>query len=78
MIQWWGYIHEDGSIHTKRYFDKGDLIEAAESPFVKRIFGPWSESKVSTKEQAIEEMKAEIGGKKREAEIMRRLWGYKK
>ena len=35
-LQWWGYLHTSGSIHTKRYLgDPMDLVEARESPFVK-------------------------------------------
>ena len=33
-LQWWGYLHTNGSIQVKRYFDEGDLTEARESPFV--------------------------------------------
>ncbi len=39
-IEWWGYIHTDGSLHAKRYFDALDTKEGRESPFVKRVFGP--------------------------------------
>jgi hypothetical protein len=41
MNRWWGYLHTDGSIHAKRYFDKRDLTEAAESPFVDQIIQPF-------------------------------------
>lgn len=39
-IMWWGYLHTSGSIHIKRYFDDGDLVEARQSPFVLRLVGP--------------------------------------
>ena len=39
-IEWWAYIHENGSLHVKRYFDRGDILEAQASPFVKKVFGP--------------------------------------
>jgi hypothetical protein len=37
--KWWGYLHTNGSIQAKRYFDKRDLSEAHESPFVERVSG---------------------------------------
>jgi hypothetical protein len=39
-IMWWGYIHTNGSLHAKRYFDRRDIEEARDSEFVKYIFGP--------------------------------------
>ena len=39
-IMWWGYIHNSGTVHAKRYFTKQDIDEAHESPFVKEVFGP--------------------------------------
>lgn len=41
MNKWWGYLHTDGSIHTKRYFGIRDIDEAVESTFVDRIYGPF-------------------------------------
>jgi hypothetical protein len=38
---WWGYVHENGSIHVKRYFNIGQLMDAEESDFVKRIVYPF-------------------------------------
>ena len=38
---WWGYLHVEGTIQAKRYFDRLDLEEAGESPFVKSYFGPF-------------------------------------
>jgi len=40
-MKWWGYIHKSGSLQVKRFFDKRDLEEAYESPFVEWVFGPW-------------------------------------
>lgn len=37
MNKWWGYLHTSGSIHAKRYFDEGDLVEARESDFVAKM-----------------------------------------
>ena len=41
MNRWWGYLHTDGSLHAKRYFDKRDLDEARESTFVAEIMEPF-------------------------------------
>jgi hypothetical protein len=44
LENWWGYLHEDGSIHAKRVFDptiQGDLDEAFESPFVFHVVAPF-------------------------------------
>lgn len=38
---WWGYLHESGTIHAKRYFDERDLQEAYESPFCRHVFRPF-------------------------------------
>ncbi len=39
--QWWGYLHNSGSIHARRFFSQLDIDEAGESPFVKDFFGPF-------------------------------------
>jgi hypothetical protein len=39
-IEWWAYIHNNGSLHVKRFFGIGDIIEAQSSPFVKKVYGP--------------------------------------
>jgi hypothetical protein len=38
---WWGYLHTNGSIQVKRFFDQRDLSEAMESDFVDQTFGPF-------------------------------------
>jgi len=35
--KWWGYQHINNSFQAKRYFDQRDLVEAHESPFVRRV-----------------------------------------
>lgn len=42
VLQWWGYIHDNGSVHVKRYFDREDILEAQDSPFVSRVFGEFA------------------------------------
>lgn len=40
-IMWWGYLHTNGHVQVKRYFDPQDLVEAYSSPFVKQVFEPF-------------------------------------
>lgn len=51
---WWGYIHENDTLHVKRYYGLQDIIEAKESPFCKRIHGPFP---AKNSEQAMEFLK---------------------
>jgi hypothetical protein len=44
MLEWYGYVHVEGSIHCKRYFSElsnGDIDEAIESDFVWAVHGPF-------------------------------------
>lgn len=41
MNKWWGYVHANGTIQAKRYFDRQDLADARESPFVDQVLGPF-------------------------------------
>ena len=54
---WWGYRHTDGSLHVKRYFDRRDIQEAVDSPFVDSVFGPWE---CESREEAIEKIRQEV------------------
>jgi len=38
--KWWGYIHSNGSLQIKRYFDQRDIEVAKESSFVLHTIGP--------------------------------------
>ena len=38
---WWGYLHTNGSIQAKRFFDNRDLQDAQESTFVVGYHGPF-------------------------------------
>lgn len=57
MNKWWGYLHVEGTLHVKRYFDMQDLNEAQESPFVKFLAGPWE---CKDREEALEKLKEEL------------------
>jgi hypothetical protein len=35
-LLWWAYLHTNGEILVKRYFDRRDFEDANESPFVVR------------------------------------------
>ena len=39
--KWWGYEHQSGSLQVKRYFSSLDVEEAIESPFCKKVRGPF-------------------------------------
>lgn len=39
-IEWWAYVHVNGSLQVKRFFDLEDIMEAQRSDFVERVFGP--------------------------------------
>ena len=41
MNKWWGYLHTNGSIQAKRFFDARDLEDARESPFVAAYLAPF-------------------------------------
>jgi len=52
---WWGYLHNSGTIHTKRFFSQGDIDEAKASPFVNEVFGPWEVENKAEAEKRIRE-----------------------
>lgn len=41
LLNWWGYLHTNGTIQAKRYFGPKDIQEARESPFCERVQGPF-------------------------------------
>ncbi len=50
-LLWWGYVHENGSIQVKRYWDDpSDIQDARESDLVLRVFTPF---KANGREEAI-------------------------
>ena len=41
-LEWYAYLHENDTVHVKRYMgDHGDIVEARSSPFVQRVTGPF-------------------------------------
>ena len=57
-LQWWGYLHIDGGLHAKRYFDERDTNEARESPFVDIAVGPFD---ATDRDDALKQIAAEVG-----------------
>lgn len=55
--QWWGYLHTSGSLHVKRYFDRRDIDEALESPFVDTVIGPFD---AADRNEAISTLEIEL------------------
>jgi len=53
MLEWYCYEHTNGSLHLKRYFSHEEISEARESPFVRRIRGPF---KAENYEEAMKHM----------------------
>lgn len=58
-LEWWGYLHTNGNIQAKRYFDRRDIDEAWESDFVKLAFGPFL---ASNRTKAIAYIKSQLQG----------------
>lgn len=43
-IRWYGYLHNNGTLHVRRYigdFGESDIEECRASPFVREVFGPF-------------------------------------
>ena len=62
MNEWWGYLHTEGTLHVKRYFDQEDIDEAYESPFVSLVAGPWE---CEGREEALKKLKKAIHYRKK-------------
>jgi len=59
MNKWWGYVHKEGSLHIKRYFDEQDIFEASASPFVAFVIGTVL---AENREEAIIKLKDKLNG----------------
>lgn len=55
--EWWGYLHTNGTVQVKRFFDYQDLVEARESPFVQIAVGPF---KALNRDEAIVKAEATL------------------
>lgn len=40
-LQWWGYLHVNGTVQVKRYFDERAIEDALASDFVIRVVWPF-------------------------------------
>ena len=58
-IEWWGYLHQNGTIQVKRWFgDHKDYTEVCEgNEFVQRVVSPFE---ASSREDAIEIIRQRI------------------
>jgi hypothetical protein len=54
---WWGYLHINGTIQAKRYFDSRDTAEAEESVFCGKVVYPFE---AENREKAIEHIKSQV------------------
>lgn len=54
-LLWWGYIHTNGTLQTKRWFSLEDITEARESPFVKALYGPFEANSRNNAEEVLKE-----------------------
>lgn len=57
---WWGYMHINGHIQVKRYFDIEDIREADSSPFCKETFDPFE---AENRDEAIRIIQDKINGR---------------
>jgi len=55
---WWGYLHINGSIQVKRFFDQLDIDDAEKSPFVEKITSVFE---ASNRDEAIRIAKQSLG-----------------
>jgi hypothetical protein len=53
-LDWWGYVHKEGTLQAKRYFGAEDINEAHESPFCIFVHGPF---KAKNRDQALDIVK---------------------
>jgi hypothetical protein len=62
--EWYGYLHVNGSVHVKRFFDIEDLQEVSASPFVKVWRGPWE---CESRDAALVKLREALSGSAQEA-----------
>lgn len=55
LLDWYGYLHENGKIIIKRYFGKDDIKTALESDFVMGTYGP---VKAANYDEALDKIKS--------------------
>ena len=55
--KWWGYVHVNGTIQVKRYFDERDIDDARCSDFCIMVFPPFE---ADSREEAIHHIKSKL------------------
>ena len=68
--KWWCYLHINGNIQAKRYFDQRDLEDADESPFVKVRSKPFM---ASGRKDAIKQFRDSLIARKVFRELTRNI-----
>ena len=63
-MKWWGYLHVEGSLQIKRYFDEQDLQDARDSSFCAEVSGV---VEARDREEAITAIVANLGMTRRES-----------
>jgi len=58
MLEWYAYKHSNGKLFLRRFFDQGDVDEAASSPFIEKCTSMFE---ANTYEEAEEIMKELLG-----------------
>lgn len=58
MNMWWAYLHTNGSVQVKRFFDQRDITETKESSFVTKIVGPFA---ATNRDNALEKAANSLG-----------------
>jgi len=57
-MEWYGYLHINGTLHVKRFFgDYGDIIECKQSDFVLCSAGPFD---ANSREEALAILKEKL------------------
>lgn len=49
-LRWWAYLHTNGTVQLKRFFDWESLSDAKASPFVQKTCGPF---KAGSRDEAL-------------------------
>ena len=51
LNKYYAYIHQNGELIVKRFFDDNDIIEAQESSFVVKTIGPFLSRSIDNAKQ---------------------------
>lgn len=54
---WWGYVHQNGTIQVKPFYDEASIKDAEQSPFVFKVVHPFV---AETREEALQYIKKQL------------------